>query len=435
MRPHPKLVREFALRAFAVMLLLGLLLCALSGWLIARTVLSESTRAVRGSVEVVVESALAPDDFSRPLSGPELTAFDARVHQQLLGNEIVGLTIFNVDGIAIYSTDHAEIGKQVGERQDFLLALSGQTVSRVQRTAAPGESRTDFNRWGRLASSFAPLVLAGRPVGCYESHQRYAPIGDIVAKASWIAWAFIALACVAAYAGQIGILRTAEWRVELSEARLADTGRRLDASLQELESHVIGTLQALVSAVDAKDSYTASHSLGVADCARAIGRRMGLDESDLLLLEKASLLHDVGKIGVAERILLKPGPLTDEERAMVREHADLGARMVESIPFLAEVVPIIRHHHERWDGAGYPDSLAGDEIPLLARILTVADSYDAMISERPYRGPLSFFRVRQQLRRNRGTQFDPRVVAALIEAMRAGEVAMGPHEEESSTAS
>lgn len=220
-------------------------------------------------------------------------------------------------------------------------------------------------------------------------------------------------------------MKSAADRLKRSEAEAATVSERLQASLRDLEEHSVGALQALTSAVDAKDSYTARHSLGVTDFAVTAGREMGLTEEELASLERAALLHDIGKIGTAEAILLKPKALTHEEYLAVQEHSDMGARIIESIPFLNDLVPIVRHHHERWDGGGYPDGLSGENIPRLARVLAVADAYDAMTSDRPYRRAMRVLHARGELERGAGTQFDPAAVEAFLACIDEGRFDVG----------
>lgn len=170
----------------------------------------------------------------------------------------------------------------------------------------------------------------------------------------------------------------------------------------------------LLEAVTPKDSYTSEHALEVARLSRFVGVNLGLSEQQLETLELGALLHDLGKIGVPDAILEKLGPLTEEEWAAVKRHPDIGARMIEPIDALCEVVPVIRHHHERYDGNGYPDELEGEQIPLLARIVAAADAYDVMLRDRPYRPRRTHRQALQELSGNAGGQFDPRVVEALI---------------------
>jgi putative nucleotidyltransferase with HDIG domain len=152
----------------------------------------------------------------------------------------------------------------------------------------------------------------------------------------------------------------------------------------------------------------------VADVAVRVGRRLGLSDEDLRTLRYGALLHDIGKIGVRSEVLNKPGALTLEEFEEMKQHTVIGARMLERIPFFAAVRPIVRSAHERWDGDGYPDGLAGEDIPLAARIVCACDAFHAITSDRPYRKARSVEHAVEELRSNAGTQFDPRVVEALI---------------------
>lgn len=200
-------------------------------------------------------------------------------------------------------------------------------------------------------------------------------------------------------------------------------GERLSESMAQLDEHRLSMLQALSAAVDARDHYTAQHSMHVADYACAIAYQMGLKDQ-LGLLEQAGLLHDIGKIGVPDQVLLKPARLNDEEYRLIKSHVSESAQIIGTVPFLAEVVPVVRHHHERWDGSGYPDRLAGESIPLPSRVLAVADAFDAMTTDRPYRLALSTEAARAQMLEGRGTQFDPGVVDALVSLLDSGIIAI-----------
>jgi HD-GYP domain-containing protein (c-di-GMP phosphodiesterase class II) len=178
------------------------------------------------------------------------------------------------------------------------------------------------------------------------------------------------------------------------------------------EDLLLSFVRSLVSTLDAKDAYTRGHSERVALVARRIGTYLGLPEEDLRNIYLSGLLHDIGKIGVDDQILRKPGQLTAEEFAQIKRHPVIGYNILAGLRNLQAVLPGVRHHHEAFSGTGYPDGLSGDEIPLMARILAVADSYDAMISDRPYRNGLKLERLEAILREGSGTQWDPRVVSA-----------------------
>ena len=185
----------------------------------------------------------------------------------------------------------------------------------------------------------------------------------------------------------------------------------------ETEAAYTGAIRALATALDARDPYTAGHSERVSVLSVAIGRSLGLSHDDLEVLRLGALLHDIGKIGVPDRILMKPGPLTEAEFASIRQHPVLGARILRSVPFLAPHIPIVELHHERPDGRGYPLGLRGDDIPLAARIVHVADAYDAITSARAYRGARPPSAALHELWRAAGTEFHAEVVGALANAL------------------
>jgi response regulator RpfG family c-di-GMP phosphodiesterase len=190
---------------------------------------------------------------------------------------------------------------------------------------------------------------------------------------------------------------------------------------QQLERAYLGTAEALGAALEAKDAPTAAHARSIIETAEAVGRALGMDPADLRNLRYAAAFHDIGKIAVPETLLNKPGPLTDPEREQLERHTVIGEQILSPVDFLSEILPIVRHGHERWDGEGYPDNLAGDRIPLGARIILVCDAYDAMTSDRPYREAMTGETARRELQRGAGTQFDPRVVEALLEVLEGRE--------------
>jgi diguanylate cyclase (GGDEF)-like protein len=204
--------------------------------------------------------------------------------------------------------------------------------------------------------------------------------------------------------------------VRLVETVADQVGAALrSASLYEqLERAYLGTAQALVAALEAKDAYTAEHARSIVERAEQVGRRLGLDDPALRDLRFAAVFHDIGKIAVPEAILSKPGPLTPEEREIMERHTIAGEQILAPVEFLAGVRVLVRHEHERWDGGGYPDKLAGEAIPIGSRIILACDALHAMTSDRPYRAALSLEEAVAELRRNAGTQFDPRVVEALL---------------------
>jgi HD-GYP domain-containing protein (c-di-GMP phosphodiesterase class II) len=179
---------------------------------------------------------------------------------------------------------------------------------------------------------------------------------------------------------------------------------------QELRRSYKATVLALANAVEARDAYTGRHAQRVAAYGLRIAHAAGVEVDPQI--EFGFLLHDVGKVAVPDAILFKPGPLSDAERALMVKHPEIGSEILRHIDFLDEAKVVVLHHHERWDGGGYPAGLAGEEIPLQARVFAVADTLDALTTERPYRAACGWADARQEIRAGAGTQFDPAIVAA-----------------------
>jgi putative nucleotidyltransferase with HDIG domain len=205
--------------------------------------------------------------------------------------------------------------------------------------------------------------------------------------------------------------------------KAAETIRSQNVSLEQanrlLKERSTAAMESLSATVDARDAYTAGHSRRVQQLALAIGRELGLSQAELDLLGHAALFHDIGKLAIPDAVLLKPASLTSDEWALMQRHADEGARIIDRLGFLNDAVPAIRHHHERFDGTGYPDGLAGEDIPLGARIIHVADALDSMLTTRIYRAARPADEALDELRRGSGSQFCPRCVSALERLLHA----------------
>jgi diguanylate cyclase (GGDEF)-like protein len=222
------------------------------------------------------------------------------------------------------------------------------------------------------------------------------------------------LGFIAVAAPESGEFADRELRLLAGVAHQAQLAILNAGNFQNLEETFLSTVEALANALEANDEYTSSHARWITDLSLKVGSGLGLDPRALKRLELGALFHDIGKIGIPGPILSKPGPLTDEERALMETHPELGERIISPIDRLEEVRPIVRHCHERWDGAGYPDQRAGESIPIESRIIFVCDAYHAMTTDRPYRKRLSHDEAVRRLREGAGTQFDPRVVDLCI---------------------
>ena len=212
-----------------------------------------------------------------------------------------------------------------------------------------------------------------------------------------------------------------ERQLERYAADLRETFKQERARAQELRASYVATVRALANAVEARDAYTGKHAERVAAYGIAIARAGGMAIADDPEIEFGFLLHDVGKVAVPDAILFKPEPLDGPERDVMEQHAHIGWEILRDVDFLGDAKLVVRHHHERWDGDGYPDRLAGEDIPLAARVFSVADTFDALTTDRPYRPGMDHARAREIIDEGSGTQFDPSVVTAF---RRVGDAAL-----------
>ena len=191
----------------------------------------------------------------------------------------------------------------------------------------------------------------------------------------------------------------------------------LSDTYEKLEKAYMESIETLRQTVEAKDVYTRGHSDRVSEFSVLIGQKLGLSENDIKILRIGGLFHDIGKIGVPDSVLLKDSKLTDDEYSQIKNHPSIGAHILSNATIFADMIPIVLHHHEKFDGTGYPSKLKGDEIPYLARITAIADTFDAMTSVRPYRNALPIEIVKEEFKRCSGTQFDPQVATVFLDIL------------------
>jgi putative nucleotidyltransferase with HDIG domain len=258
-----------------------------------------------------------------------------------------------------------------------------------------------------------PIAVAGGVLGggaLALAYEMFADLGLAV---------FFLPILATSYSHRLYVQKTQEnvSKLERLNEELETANHDLENANLSLENNNLELLQTLASIIDADDRYTAYHSRQVARYAQALAEQMGLRKDEVGRLYKAALLHDIGKVGVMDSIIGQQGRLDDEQYNLVKRHPTIGANIVGCMTGFQELVPIIKHHHERWDGRGYPDGLKGEEIQLEARILSLADSIEAMLSDRPYRKTMSLREAREEVERCTGTQFDPQVVSAFSAVM------------------
>jgi HD-GYP domain-containing protein (c-di-GMP phosphodiesterase class II) len=310
--------------------------------------------------------------------------------------------------------------KKVGGKQETSLQVSRTVVEEVFRKGVSTLS-TDASSDERFKAGQSIIMQQIRSVMCVPLPSKDAIIGALYVDTTDVRRKFSDrdLELLAAIGAQAGI--------SIERGRL----------IEDLEDTFIGAIRALVAAVEARDPYTRGHSERVTAYGLAITDVIGLPERDREIVELSGLLHDVGKIGVPEAVLNKPGKLNDEEFAVIKTHPGQGAEIVQNIRhhYIDEVTMAVRHHHERWDGNGYPDSLTSEKSCRTSRILAVADTYDAMTSDRPYRKGFPVEKATGILREVAGSQLDPEFVGAFLEAQSSGAIAAAATDQKATTRS
>jgi putative nucleotidyltransferase with HDIG domain len=310
--------------------------------------------------------------------------------------------------------DHSfPLDDELGEAID-----ENQPIARLVGTGGDGEDAFERNGLGfqHLFEVYAPIenTAGTRAIGAYEIYADPRALGRLIGSRRTMLWLAVAGVFAALWAALALLVRAASRTLSLQNEKLRVRTMRLVESNRLLEESALEAVESLNATVDAKDPYTAGHSQRVQRIAVALGEELGLEQERLDVLRFAGLFHDIGKIGVPDAILTKPGRLTELEFEIVRRHPEDGARIVARLHRLHAAVPAILHHHERWDGNGYPHGLRGDEIPLEAAIVGLADAVDAMTTDRPYSSARSLDDATEEVLRNRGSQFAPAVVDAFV---------------------
>ncbi|MBI4278239.1 MAG: GAF domain-containing protein [Armatimonadetes bacterium] len=374
---------------------------------------------VAQQVAAVIERARLLETTQRHLW--ELTAL-SDVSAALRGAATVEqmVPVVAAEAIRLVRADAGILGIIDHTRQRvLLLGASGATASIVGRDYDIGQGLTGHVI--RTNSLYRTPDLAADPLTRPANREMLAGLGPAVCVplrtvTGQVVGALTVARRRAAY-GETPSFLPEEERLLLTLAEMAGNALQRVRTHEALEEAYMQTVLALANAMDARDTYTAGHSQRLADLTVAIAREMGCVEEEIQAIRWGALLHDIGKIAVPDAVLSKPGRLTEEEWAIIRRHPDEGARIVVPVKRLHPVIPIIRHHQEWWDGAGYPDGLKEEAIPLGARILAVVDAYVAMTDERVYRAARSHEEAIAELRRCAGTQFDPHIVPVLCRVL------------------
>ncbi len=421
-------LREFRLVAFIVMLVIGGLIIYYSydnSRIHVLDHLADSTAVV---TRTVIDPNLKSKDFDWPAAKNSKSNFDNTIKMKVIklgntpynqaqhNNKVIVAKVWNSSGRVVYDSSGKTTGEIHADNDELEKAMKGEIEAGYTR--ADSEDRFTSQGYDELIEIYIPARINGKIVGAYEL---YLTTDSIVhfTRQTLITISFIT------FLGLLLLFLSLSWLFSRAHNRISEKNEeahklteKVVSSLKELEENYLGTIQALTMAVDAKDHYTAGHSFRVASLTKEIGNEMGVSKEALKNLERGARFHDIGKIGIKEGILNKHGTLTKKEFKIMEQHTTIGAKILGSVKFLRDIVPIVRSHHERLNGSGYPDGLMDQQISLGARIVAVADVFEAMTSDRPNRKALSVETAFRELRQGSDTLYDQEVVAALLRAFR-----------------
>jgi putative nucleotidyltransferase with HDIG domain len=416
---------ERSLTLLRVFLLTSALICAGAGgalgWILSRSLTAEALHAEQTALVQYVDGVVRP--FIR---GDRVRLFSARDKQHLAKSvrnqpDIVSVKVWSANGLLAWTNrDRRRIGRTFPV--DDLLGDAiheNRAIAALVGTGSHGEDAFERNDLGfhQLFEVYAPIGSTTRPnhvIGAYEIYADPGALSRLIGARRTMLWLAVAGVFAALWAALALLVRGASRTLSRQNAKLRARTARLIESNRLLEESALEAVESLNATVDAKDAYTAGHSQRVQRIAVALGEELGLEREPLDVVRFAGLFHDIGKIGVPDAILTKPDRLTELEFEVVKRHPEDGARIVGRLQRLRAAVPAILHHHERWDGTGYPRGLRADEIPLEAAIVGLADALDAMTTDRPYSSARSLEDATEEILRNRGTQFAPAVVDAFV---------------------
>jgi putative nucleotidyltransferase with HDIG domain len=325
--------------------------------------------------------------------------------------DVRGLSVYARGGRLVFSTTHPGRVGRLRTSPDLRAALR-TNEPHAEPVDPVGKAQTVVKVWAPIHSS------SGRVVGAAEVSLDDAVVNGLIDETRATVWYAVVIVFGILWLMLAVLVRGASARLRAQTVDLEARSHDLVESSREVEATLLETIETLNAAVEARDPYTAGHSQRVRRVSLAIGRELRLPAKQLGALSTAALFHDIGKIGMPDSILTKAGKLDRAEAAIMREHVIRGAEIVSPITSLKDSVPAIRHHHERWDGLGYPDRLSGTDIPVEAAIIAIADAWDAMTTDRPYAAALDVNEAMLQIRAGRGKQFSPVVVDAFWAVVR-----------------
>jgi putative nucleotidyltransferase with HDIG domain len=420
--PTPRVMRSVSLLWTFVVLSAVVLVggCLILSSILASAVRGQAIDDSKLSLTQYANGVLAP----RIVYGTSLLVGDSAtgvVKRDLVERpDILSVKVWRADGtLAWASLAPQRIGKKFPLGEDLRKVFETERATAELGQLGDEEDSVEAKRLpGHVLEVYAPLFAGEHEViGAYEIYADASPVEHSIAARKRTIWVASGLLFAVLWILIVLLARNASRMLRRQTEALRDRSAALSESYRRLEESSLEAIESLNATVEAKDPYTAGHSLRVQRVAVSIAKELGLSSEEIETVRFAGLFHDIGKIAIPDVLLTKPTRLSEDEYGLVKRHSAEGARIVSKFSRLRDCIPAIRHHHERWDGTGYPERLEGEDIPALAAIVGFAEAWDAMTIERPYQRALRVEEALDEARDGRGAQFSPAVVDAFFAAV------------------
>lgn len=407
-----QLVKKFAIYSFLAFSLTGIILSYITYDHIKNDKMENLYEVSKVVLDFVLDNSVDFNNLNDVMTDSEQTQIKNYIDHYLEEYRIKSITILNADYSPILSSNNENLDfveNAENNLENILLNNTQYFISELFSTSDP--QSTDIKKFNMIIPLYFSdnqkiIVVLQFPESIISAHAMGLVRVIGLSLSGGLLLLFLLLN---------GILLETSKTIVNQNIALSQKNIELESSHKLLDESYINTVIAMSNAVDARDQYTAGHSSRVTKLSLMIAEKMKLKKKYIRILEYGTIFHDIGKIGIPDNILNKPGTLTKEEFDLIKSHPSMGTKILQDISFLQDALPLILHHHERFDGKGYPNNLAGHDIPLGSRIIAVADAYDAMTSDRPYRKALEKNVAITEIIKYSGAQFDPEIVNIFLE--------------------
>lgn len=409
MKNTHNLIKNFILYCFIACSVTAVLLVVFISSHVKKDNIYSDQQMIHLTLHYIVEPELNSKEFKSAISPSKVKILDNKLQNLINDGTISSVRIWSNQNKLIYSSNNREKDTYIDDNN-----LKKALQNNLNYIVTNDKLKNSSTNNSEVIKFYLPIIYNNETIATYEVTKSYSDIKSHVKDLTIIISVSIILGLILIYTLLIKIIYNSSKTLIRQNESLITNKLEIESAYSKLNDSYKNTIIALSNSIDARDPYTAGHSERVAGISLEIGKQLGLEKDKLNNLEIAALLHDIGKIGIPDEILHKSGKLNEYEYSKIKEHPTIGVNILKNIKFLKNTIPIILHHHERFDGFGYPLGIKGYEIPLEARIITVADSYDAMVSDRPHRKGLPIDIAINELIKFKGIQFDDLVLDAFL---------------------